>query len=97
MMEQIAVYPELKRLKAENDELKKKNEDLEERIAIMSEGGLQELFLDVLEKYKDEAESNIWERSGSIDHDVKELEKEVAEYKRKAGIKVDDSEEGEET
>lgn len=35
-MEQIAVYPELKRLKAENEELKRKNEDLEERIAIVS-------------------------------------------------------------
>ena len=35
-MEQIAVYPELKRLKAENEELKRKNEDLEERLAITS-------------------------------------------------------------
>ena len=35
-MEQIAVYPELKRLKAENEELKRKNEDLEERLAIAS-------------------------------------------------------------
>ena len=35
-MEHIAVYPELKRLKAENEELKRKNEDLEERLAITS-------------------------------------------------------------
>ena len=35
-MEQIAVYPELKRLKAENEELKRKNEDLEERLSIAS-------------------------------------------------------------
>ena len=35
-MEQIAIYPELKRLKAENEELKRKNEDLEERLSIAS-------------------------------------------------------------
>ena len=59
-MEQIAVYPELKRLKAENDELKKKNEDLEERIAIMEDDGWHKITENADSYPKESKEIDVW-------------------------------------
>lgn len=45
-----------------------------------------ELFLEVLEKYKESEDSLIWERSTQISDDLKELNEEISEYKKLAGI-----------
>ena len=62
-------------------------EDLEERIAIMTEGGHIEIIEELLEKYRNAESGNIWERSCRIHEDEAELDKEIEEYRRRAGIK----------
>ena len=62
-------------------------EDQEERIAIMSEGGHIEIIEELLEKYRNAESGNIWEHSGRIHEDEAELDKEIEEYRRRAGIK----------
>lgn len=45
-----------------------------------------ELFLEVLDKYKESESEVICEFSGNINADLKNLDKEIAEYKKRAGI-----------
>lgn len=45
-----------------------------------------ELFLEVLDKYKESESEVIWEFSAHVDADLKNLDKEIAEYKKRAGI-----------
>ena len=45
-----------------------------------------ELFLEVLEKYKESESSRIWERSTHIRDDLKELNEEISKYKKRAGV-----------
>ena len=45
-----------------------------------------DLFLEVLDKYKESESEVIWEYSSHIDTDLKNLDKEIAEYKKRAGI-----------
>lgn len=49
----------------------------------------QDLFIEVLDKYRNSEEEVIWEYSSHIDTDLKNLKGEVAEYKRRAGLEVD--------
>jgi hypothetical protein len=44
---------------------------------------IEDLFNELLEKYRTAGESAIWERSISIDWDLKKLEEEINEYKKK--------------
>ena len=62
-------------------------EDQEERIAIMTEGGHIEIIEELLEKYRNAESGNIWEHSCRIHEDEAELDKEIEEYRRRAGIK----------
>lgn len=46
-----------------------------------------ELFLEVLEKYKESTIGLIWERSIQRTDDLKELDEEINKYKKLAGVK----------
>ena len=46
-----------------------------------------ELFLEVLEKYKESERSVIWEHSGRISDDLKELDEEISNYKKLAEVR----------
>ena len=45
-----------------------------------------ELFLEVLEKYKESESEVIYEYSRHINEDLKKLDKEIVEYKKRVGI-----------
>ena len=61
-------------------------EDMEERIAIMEEGCHIDIIRELLAKYGEAESAKIWEYSGDIDGDQAELDAELAEYRRRAGI-----------
>lgn len=69
------------------EEQEKRIENQEERIAIMTEGGHIEIIEELLEKYRNAESGNIWEHSCRIHEDEAELNKEIEEYRRRAGIK----------
>lgn len=45
-----------------------------------------ELFLEVLDKYKESESEVIYEFSSNISADLKNLDKEIAEYRKLAGV-----------
>ena len=61
-------------------------EEQEERIAIMEEGCHIDMIRELLAKYGEAESTKIWEHSGDIDGDQAELDAELAEYRRRAGI-----------
>lgn len=50
-----------------------------------------ELFLEVLEKYKESTIGLIWNRSIQIDDDRKKLDEEISKYKKLAGVKNEET------
>ena len=61
-------------------------EDQEERIAIMEEGCHIDIIRELLAKYGEAKSAKIYEYSGDIDGDLTELDEELAEYRKRAGI-----------